>query len=95
MANGIGRGALRSAVRVAMRLSLMAVTAGIVVSAQAQTLRWSTQGDSLTMDPHSQNEGLTNSLNGQIHETLVTRDKQLQTFHGPRVALTVGHWIAS
>jgi peptide/nickel transport system substrate-binding protein len=23
---------------------------------QAQTLRWSSQGDPLTMDPHSQNE---------------------------------------
>lgn len=43
----------------------------------AQTLRWSSQGDSLTMDPYSQNELLTNSINGQIYEPLVSRDKQL------------------
>ncbi len=44
---------------------------------QAQTLRWTSQGDPQTMDPHSQNELLTNSVNGQVYETLVNRDKQL------------------
>ena len=29
------------------------------------------------MDPHSQNEGLTNPINGQVYEGLVTRDRQL------------------
>jgi len=46
--------------------------------AHAQTLRWSSQGDPTTMDPHSQNELLTNSMNGQVYDTLVARDKQLQ-----------------
>ena len=36
--------------------------------AQAQTLRWASQGDPQTMDPHSQNEGLTNAMNGQVYE---------------------------
>ena len=45
--------------------------------AVAQTLRWSSQGDPQTMDPHSQNEGLTNAMNGQVYEFLVARDKQL------------------
>ncbi len=45
--------------------------------AQAQTLRWASQGDAQTMDPHSQNELLTNAMNGQVYETLVNRDKQL------------------
>ena len=40
-------------------------------------LRWASQGDPQTMDPHSQNELLTNSMNGQVYEALVTRDKQL------------------
>ena len=44
---------------------------------QAQTLRWASQGDPQTMDPHSQNEGLTNMINGQVYEGLVTRDRQL------------------
>jgi peptide/nickel transport system substrate-binding protein len=44
---------------------------------QSQTLRWSSKGDPLTMDPHSQNELLTNNLNGQVYESLVNRDRQL------------------
>ena len=46
-------------------------------AAQAQTLRWASQGDPQTMDPHSQNEQLTNSMNGQVYEFLVGRDRQL------------------
>ena len=46
-------------------------------TAQAQTLRWASQGDLQTMDPVSRNESLTNALNGQIYETLTGRDKQL------------------
>jgi peptide/nickel transport system substrate-binding protein len=48
----------------------------------AQTLRWASQGDALTMDPHSQNEGLTNNINGQIHESLVRRDRHLALVPG-------------
>jgi peptide/nickel transport system substrate-binding protein len=51
---------------------------------QAQTLRWASQGDPLTMDPHAQNEGLTNSMNGQVYEKLVKRDRQLGI--GPALA---------
>jgi peptide/nickel transport system substrate-binding protein len=42
-----------------------------------QTLRWASQGDPQTMDPHSQNESMTNMMNGQVYERLVRRDKQL------------------
>ncbi len=56
---------------------LLAATLGLASLAQAQTLRWASQGDPLTMDPHSQNEGLSNSMNGQVYERLVMRDKQL------------------
>jgi len=45
--------------------------------AQAQTLRWASQGDLQTLDPDSRNESLTNSLNGQVYEYLVGRDKKL------------------
>ncbi len=44
---------------------------------QAQTLRWAAAGDPQTMDPHSQNESLTNAMNGQVYEYLVGRDKDL------------------
>ena len=46
--------------------------------AQAQTLRWASAGDPQTMDPHSQNESMTNAMNGQVYEYLVGRDKQLR-----------------
>ena len=45
--------------------------------AWGQTLRWASQGDAQTMDPHSQNESLTNMLNAQVYEFLVGRDKNL------------------
>jgi len=50
----------------------------LAAAASAQTLRWSSQGDPQTMDPHSQNESLTNQMNGQVYETLVNRGKQLE-----------------
>ena len=43
----------------------------------AQVLRWASQGDLQTLDPYSQNELLTNSINGQVYETLSGRDRQL------------------
>jgi len=45
--------------------------------ADAQTLRWASQGDPQTMDPHSQNESMTNMMNGQVYEKLTTRDRSL------------------
>jgi peptide/nickel transport system substrate-binding protein len=45
--------------------------------AQSKTFRWSSQGDILTLDPHSQNEGLNNSMSEHIYEPLVTRGKTM------------------
>ena len=56
---------------------LLCLGAALSVGAHAQTLRWASQGDAQTLDPHSQNELLTNAINGQVYETLVNRDKQL------------------
>jgi peptide/nickel transport system substrate-binding protein len=55
----------------------LAMVLGLTAPLQAQTLRWASQGDAQTMDPHSQNELLTNAMNGQVYETLINRDKQL------------------
>ena len=49
----------------------------LAAAASAQTLRWASQGDLQTLDPHSQNESLTNQINGQVYESLVNRDRQL------------------
>jgi peptide/nickel transport system substrate-binding protein len=55
----------------------LALLAAMALS-QAQTLRWASQGDALTMDPQSQNEGLNNAINGQVYERLIARDRSLQ-----------------
>jgi hypothetical protein len=39
--------------------ALLATTA---IGASAETLRWARAGDSLTLDPHAQNEGPTHTL---------------------------------
>ncbi|HMR72112.1 MAG TPA: ABC transporter substrate-binding protein, partial [Rubrivivax sp.] len=65
--------------------AILALAAACLVAAPpaaAQTLRWASQGDPQTMDPHSQNEGLTNMMNGQVYETLVRRDKVLNLVPG-------------
>jgi len=51
--------------------------AAAAASAQTKSLRWASQGDPQTADPHSQNEGLTNLMAQQVYGTLVMRDKQL------------------
>jgi len=54
---------------------LLALACGAV---QAKPLRWASQGDPQTIDPHSQNELLTNAINGQMYETLVNRGPKLE-----------------
>ena len=65
------------------RLMSVALAAMLGLSAaHAQTLRWASQGDPQTMDPHSQNEQLTNMMNGQVYERLTSRDRQLNIVPG-------------
>jgi len=52
----------------------LALLFGNVTPAAAQnTLRWASQGDALTFDPHAQNHGPTNTQNKQVYESLVLR----------------------
>ncbi len=62
------RKTLSAAILVALALS---GTAGV---ANAETLRWARAGDSLTLDPHAQNEGPTHTLAHQMYEPLLQRD---------------------
>jgi peptide/nickel transport system substrate-binding protein len=55
-----------------------------VLPAQAKTLRWSSAGDMQTADPHAQNSGVNNNINGQIFEGLVERGKNMEIV--PRLA---------
>ena len=41
-------------------------------------MRWASQGDILTMDPHAQNEGLNNTANSYIYESLVTYNEKFE-----------------
>jgi peptide/nickel transport system substrate-binding protein len=64
--------------------ALSFVTALVLVTAnvQAKTLRWASQGDPQTADPHSQNESLTNLFSQAVHDTLVMRDNSLKLVPG-------------
>ena len=50
----------------------------------AKTVKWSMQGDSLTLDPHAQNEGPTTQVSRQVYEALVTRGLDMSI--GPQLA---------
>ena len=64
------------------RWIVAALLAASVGALHAQTLRWASQGDPQTMDPHSQNESMTNMMNGQVYERLTRRDRQLNIVPG-------------
>ncbi len=59
-----------------MALVAAALLTGTASVASAETLRWARAGDSLTMDPHSQNEGPTHALAQQIYEPLISPDME-------------------
>ncbi|HXQ78140.1 MAG TPA: ABC transporter substrate-binding protein [Gemmatimonadaceae bacterium] len=61
-----------------MKLIITLALAVAVFNADAKPFRWASQGDPQTIDPHSQNELLTNSINGQMYETLVNRGPKLE-----------------
>ncbi|MEM7506858.1 MAG: ABC transporter substrate-binding protein [Pseudomonadota bacterium] len=66
-------------------LTALMTTAAIVgsgMTADAKTLRWARAGDSLTLDPHAQNEGPTHALAHQIYEPLLQRDMDGQIIPG-------------
>lgn len=56
-------------------------------AATAEVLNWARAGDSLTMDPHAQNEGPTHALASQIYEPLIQRDMT-----GKQVAALATEW---
>lgn len=61
-----------------MKSNITFLSAALLLSSTAlasvETLNWARAGDSLTLDPHAQNEGPTSTLMHQIMEPLVMRD---------------------
>jgi peptide/nickel transport system substrate-binding protein len=53
--------------------AVLAASTMLVSVASAETIRWARSSDSLTMDPHSQNQGNTHTLAHHIYETLLER----------------------
>src|SRR5258706_10250991 len=67
----------------AMRFAiLLACLMAACLGADARTLRWSSQGDYLSADPHGQNEGINNLINDEIYERLVVRGRKLELVPG-------------
>jgi len=65
------------------RLAAVAAAALLVTSmAEAKTLRWASQGDALTLDPHAQNEGPTSAMNQHFYDALILRDPSLAKVPG-------------
>jgi peptide/nickel transport system substrate-binding protein len=57
-------------------VTLMGATIWAATDAEARNIRWARSSDSLTLDPHSYNEGATHTVNHQIYEPLIIRDHQ-------------------
>ncbi len=57
--------------------AVLSALAAASVVASAQTIRVANQGDALSLDPHSLNESLQLSVDSNVYETLVGRNKDL------------------
>jgi peptide/nickel transport system substrate-binding protein len=65
------------------RVAALTAAALVAVSAaDAKTLRWASQGDALTLDPHAQNEGPTGAMNQHFYDALILRDPALAKVPG-------------
>jgi peptide/nickel transport system substrate-binding protein len=65
-----------------MRTLLLALAASAALTmapaVSGKTLRWASQGDILTMDPHAQNEGLNNTASSYVYEPLITYNEKFE-----------------
>jgi len=48
------------------------------LGSMAKTFKWTSQGDILTLDPHSQNEGLNIAANLWVYDPLVRYDEDFK-----------------
>lgn len=56
---------------------ILAVAGAVAIIATptfSETIRWARAGDSITLDPHAQNEGPTHALAHQMYDALLQRD---------------------
>src|SRR5689334_12096564 len=62
----------------AMRILLLCIALALPFCAPAKNFRWASQGDATSMDPHAQNENVTNQLAAMVYEPLLQYDKQMK-----------------
>lgn len=62
--------------------SALAAAMLLPLAGHTKTLRWASQGDILTMDPHAQNEGLTIAASSYVYEPLVQYDQDFNLVPG-------------
>jgi len=62
---------------VILRLALL-VALLLPLTAPAKHFRWASQGDATSLDPHAQNENVTNQISAMAYEPLLAYDKQMK-----------------
>ena len=67
---------MKKTISIVLSLLLM----GIFSPTLANSIKWSMPGDSLTLDPHAQNEGPTHMVSRQVYEGLVTPGINMKYF---------------
>src|SRR5258708_19510977 len=60
------------------RILLAGVAMAFATLAPAQNFRWASQGDATSLDPHAQNENVTNQINALVYESLLQYDKEMR-----------------
>lgn len=74
MTRSSARHSLRSLTRAVIAASALCAC---VLTANAETLRWTSAGDFLTFDVHAQNETLNSTANAAVYEGLVRLNAQM------------------
>lgn len=70
-------------------LGLLAAALGAAAAPEpGPTLRWAARGDVQSLDPHAQNESLSNQVNAQVYESLIQRGPRLELVPGLATAWT-------
>lgn len=62
--------------------SALAAAMLLPLAGHTKTLRWASQGDILTLDPHAQNEGLTIAASSYVYEPLIQYDQEFNLAPG-------------
>ncbi|MGZ5039007.1 MAG: ABC transporter substrate-binding protein [Usitatibacter sp.] len=69
---------LTRAPRMTLRSLLACLALILPLLAPAKNFRWASQGDAASLDPHAQNENVTNQINSMAYETLLAYDKEMK-----------------